>query len=185
MDRRKFMIGAGSTAIGMSALVGSGAFSSVDAERSVSVETTGDADANLALYPNEDYGGDQEVYVGTDDKETLELTFEDVNRNAVTTFDDLFVVKNNGTQSVYVTVNNDFGTQGEDPIWGSGYGSDGPMDIMNEHGSIVGGNQHQTEAGSGNIQLGPGESMVLSVEIDTRGFGDDSWKDGTILFRAI
>ena len=184
MERRKFMIGAGSTAIGASAIVGSGAFSSVNAERSARVETTEDSDANLAFKANEEYEGDQEDYVTETEDGTVEFTFENINRNAVTVYDDLFVVKNNGTQSVRLRVENDPGEPGKDPIWGSGVGSDGPMDIKHpEGGSMVGGNFQQTRA-NGSIELDPGEKLVLTVELDTRGFGDDSWTDGTIYFEA-
>jgi len=184
MQRRKFVIGMGALASGAAAAVGTGAFSSVDAERSVSVETTGDSDANLAFYANEDYDGDEEEYVTETGDETIELTFEDVNRDAVTSFDDLFVVQNNGTQDVRLRVENDPGEPGEDPIWGSGVGTDGPMDIKHpEGGSMVGGNFQQTRA-NGSIELGTGEKLVLTVEIDTRGFDDDSWEDGTIYFEA-
>ncbi|WP_152421099.1 hypothetical protein [Natronolimnohabitans innermongolicus] len=184
MERRKFLFGAGSTVIGASALVGSGAFSSVNAERSVDVETTADSSANLAFYANEEYEGDEGEYVTEDKIETIAFSFEDVNRNAVTKYEDLFVVKNNGTQSVQLRVANDPGEPGEDPIWGSGVGTDGPMDIKHpEGGSMVGGNFQQTRA-EGSIELGPGEKLVLTVELDTREFGTDSWTDGTIYFEA-
>lgn len=187
MERRKFLIGLGSATAGSAALVGSSAYSQINADRSVTLETTGDDAALLELTANPDYPGDQDVYVQEDDIDTMELVFEDINRRADTLFQDLIRVKNNGTQDVVVFVNNDFGEPGEDPIWGSGYGSDGPMHILDEGGdstddSIVGGNRHQTHGN--NPELGPGESANLGVLIDTRGFGDDSWSDGEVRFIA-
>lgn len=184
MERRKFLVGLGGTAIGASAIVGSGAFSSVSAERNVSVQTTGDRGALLSFEANKEYEGDQENYVFEGEDGTINFTFNNINREAKTTFEDLFIVKNNGTQSVQLRVANDPGEPGVDPIWGSGVGTDGPMDIKHpEGGSMVGGNFQQTRA-NGSIELGPGESLALTVEIDTRGFGIDSWTNGTIYFEA-
>jgi len=184
MDRRKFVIGMGALATGSAAAVGTGAFSSIEAERTVSVETTDDSDANLAFYAYEEFEGDEEDYVTEGEDGTIEFNFENVNRDAVTTFEDLFVVQNNGSQSVQIRVANDPGEPGEDPIWGSGVGTDGPVDIKHpDGGSIVGGNFQQTRP-DGSIELDTGDSLVLTVEIDTRGRGDDSWEDGTIYFEA-
>lgn len=49
MKRRTFVLGLGTTATGSGAMIGSGAFSSAEAERTVSVETANDSDAYLAL----------------------------------------------------------------------------------------------------------------------------------------
>ena len=49
MDRRKFVLGVGALAAGGAAAVGSGAFTSVEADRDVSVSVADDADALLAL----------------------------------------------------------------------------------------------------------------------------------------
>ena len=190
MERRKFLIGVGSLAAGGAAATGTGALSSVSAERSVSVQTESDADgANLGLEPNDDYDGNAEEFAEVTSG-TLELTFDDVNKNGVTLFKDLIKVTNNGTQEVELRVSNDFGESGEDPIWGSGYGSDGPMDILNGYDystvntqgdSIVGGNDNQTP-GTQPV-LGSGDSATLTVAIDTRGFGDVDL-DGDVLILA-
>ncbi|MDZ5812025.1 hypothetical protein U4E84_11800 [Halorubrum sp. AD140] len=193
MERRKFIIGAGALATGSAAAVGTGAMSSVSAERSVSVETESDADgANLGLEPNDDYEGAEDEYAQVTDGK-LELTFDDVNKNAVTKYEELITVTNNGTQSCRVFVNNDFGDPDEDPIWGSGKWGDGPMDILNgsnytpektsnNNDSIVGGNANQTPGGS--VALGSGESVDLTVVIDTREYGDVDI-DGEILIKAV
>lgn len=49
MKRRTFVLALGTTATGAGSLIGSGAFSSAEAERTVSVETADDDDAYLAL----------------------------------------------------------------------------------------------------------------------------------------
>jgi hypothetical protein len=57
MQRRKFLVGAAGTAIGSSALVGSGAFTSVEADRSISIQTAGDANAFLGFTKATDSDG--------------------------------------------------------------------------------------------------------------------------------
>ena len=84
--------------------MGSGAFSSVEADRSVSVSVENDADAFLALQPSDNVNADE--YVEETDG-TLEIGIDDsgnggsgVNFNAKTTFDGLFKMTNQGTQTV-------------------------------------------------------------------------------------
>lgn len=100
-------------------LLGTGAFSSVQAERGVSVETTGDASAFLALdatnatngaYASET-GDDGQLQIDIGDlsdpsrDQTVEGGGSGVNKNAVTIIKDIFVVRNQGTQTVEVTFN--------------------------------------------------------------------------------
>lgn len=100
--RRSILAGLGTILGGSGALVGSGAFSSVDAERRVTVETAGDADALLAIEP----GSDGEPYLvdaGTDGPLAIDLTAgEGFNRNGITAIDQLLTVTNNGTNAVSV-----------------------------------------------------------------------------------
>lgn len=56
MKRRNFIIGLGATAAGGTAVLGSGAFSSVEAERTVTVETANDDSAYLRLTQPTDTG---------------------------------------------------------------------------------------------------------------------------------
>jgi len=115
MERRKFMIGAGSTAIGASAIVGSGAFTSATTgKRDVAVTTEDDSSSFLAIYtsdsdtaaddpegtnPNGRYASE------TGDPGTIELHFNEdarglfptgdgINKGSVYTFDDVFRIRN-------------------------------------------------------------------------------------------
>jgi len=115
LTRRNALIGLGTVAAGAGVVGGSGAFTSVTAERTVSVETAGDASAALALVPavkstpvssadntpNADYvsGG------GSSGTTTINLDGSNtgtspINKNANTVFEDLVTVVNNGTQEV-------------------------------------------------------------------------------------
>ena len=115
--RRSVLAGVGSLVAGGGVLLGTGAFSSVQAERGVSVETTGDASAFLALdatnatngaYASET-GDDGQLQVDIGDlsdpsrDQTVEGGGSGVNKNAVTIIKDIFVVRNQGTQTVEVT----------------------------------------------------------------------------------
>ncbi|WP_436903002.1 hypothetical protein [Halovenus halobia] len=110
MERRKFLIGAGSLAAGGAAALGSGAFSSVRADRTVSVSTASDADALLAFdttdAANKEYvetsGG--QVNIQLTDSSNYDEDGTGVNQNAVTRIFDLFKVRNQGTQNVFVYV---------------------------------------------------------------------------------
>ena len=103
ISRRNTLIGLGGLIAGGGALAATGAFDTVEAERTVSVETAGDSSALLALTPADD------DYVSETDG-TVEVQLDGnapnadgVNQNAVTTFDELVEVTNQGTQNVDVS----------------------------------------------------------------------------------
>lgn len=57
MNRRNVLIGLGTAAVGTGAAFGSGAFTQVEAERSVNVEVANDSNAHVGLVPNADVAG--------------------------------------------------------------------------------------------------------------------------------
>ena len=59
MDRRKFLIAAGSTAVGTSALVGSGAFSAARVSRGTNIQVANDANALIGLIPGHHFSFDE------------------------------------------------------------------------------------------------------------------------------
>ncbi|MDZ5810172.1 DUF1102 domain-containing protein [Halorubrum sp. AD140] len=110
MQRRKFVVGMGALASGTAAVVGSGAFTSVEADRSVEVDVADDASAFLSLEGNDTPNGNE--YVENDGNgNTLSLDFtetgedgEGLNQKADTIIRDLFTIRNQGTQTVFVGV---------------------------------------------------------------------------------
>ena len=172
MNRRNVLIGLGGLVAGGGALVGTGAFDTVEAERSVTVETAEDANAFLALEPAE--RGDEtddasdNAFVEQNDDGLLEITFGDddgaagggLNLNARTMFEELFVIRNQGTQ----TVNNlvlDFVE--DDPL----------ADTVTLQYVIEGdGGTVETTRNPGhpeadlNPQLGPGDEITVGFEFD-------------------
>lgn len=99
MNRRNVLAGIGTTVVAGGAALGSGAFSQVEADRTVSVTTAGDGSALLAFDVDDTYNG---VSDSTDD--TIALNFEDINQDAITTFDGALTVTNNGSEQVSLSV---------------------------------------------------------------------------------
>ena len=97
----------GSLAAGGAATIGTGAFSSVTANRNVDLAIAGDEDAYLRLSPNSDY-----TYMTDDSQLAVDLTAdntttgkgEGLNGTADTVIEDAFTIENQGTQAVYVWV---------------------------------------------------------------------------------
>jgi hypothetical protein len=135
-------------AIGL--VTASGAFTTVSAERTASVNVAGDADALLALEPADTPNGDE--YAGTsNDQLEIELATENaegVNPNAVTEIDSVFRITNQGSQEVNVSISD------------SGDNSDA---VTFHNGS--------TNLESGGKDIGTGELIIVSIEVDTRDIG--------------
>jgi hypothetical protein len=118
----------GSLAAGGLGLVSTGAFSTVEASRTATVETAGDADALLGITPGASTGNPDDTdypryLTGNGENGTIgvDITNPSVNDNAVTEIDQLLEVTNNGTEKVtvgfvaeYAANNGDF-RSGRDP----------------------------------------------------------------------
>ena len=114
LTRRNALIGLGTVAAGAGVIGGTGAFTSVEADRSVSVSTTGDSGAALQIAPSTEDNTD--ITTGTITQnaaeytnangpnsltgDTFSFTLDSLNINATTRIEQLFVVANNGTQPV-------------------------------------------------------------------------------------
>ncbi|PSP37609.1 hypothetical protein BRC71_11650 [Halobacteriales archaeon QH_7_65_31] len=113
MERRKFLIGAGSLAAGAAAATGTGAFTDVSAQRTASVTVSGDSDAYLALKKDSAENRNSEYADGSNAQMTVDLDGSDnspsgtgVNQGATTRIFDIFSIKNLGTQEALVYVDN-------------------------------------------------------------------------------
>mgnify|MGYP003865889755 FL=1 len=149
----------GSLAAGGAATIGTGAFTSVEAERSVSVDVAGDQSAYLALeptsHPNSKYAriNNNNLEVVLDGTDTDGDGF---NTNAVTEMDKVFRVSNQGTQPIYFWV--------EHP---SGTGDDVFLDPENFWFYPDGSPGKKIHDGSEEVlTLTPGESATLGVKAD-------------------
>lgn len=210
MNRRKFIAGFGSLAAVVAGAVGTNAFTSIRADRSVNVEVAGDDKAFLALRKakgvHSDPGVNSDAYVNVNDGEvsfdfsssngTADLG-DGFNRNAVAEIEDLLEVENQGTQSVYLSVD----VADLDISDGSGNNAyvglavvadETASGVENENiafdgdtpGSNVGGDVPDP-TNDGAYELGTGESVHLDLTVDTRDFEDaDVSTSGTVTFIA-
>lgn len=145
------MIGVGSTAIGASALIGSGAFSFVRAERDITVEVADDGDAYLGLegtsaYAEEDDGQLALDFAGGFDDQNG----EGLNADADSRFDDVFKIKNNGTNDARISFHDEEGEVG--------YDSSGATWYYSEDGGW-----EDNEVNADNPVIGAGESLYIHV----------------------
>jgi len=97
-NRRNVLIGLGGLVAAGGAALGTGAFTTVEAQRTVSIDTAGDADAFLGLEVRSD------LESSTDNNGLIQLDLSSanasgLNRQARTVLDKVLLVENNGTQS--------------------------------------------------------------------------------------
>lgn len=143
MNRRNVLIGLGAITAGGGAVLGSGAFSQVEAERTVDLNTSGDSGALLQFAD----GGSE--LVGTEDVDNdaiIKLDAQNLNQNALTRADGAIEVTNTGQNDVGFYVN--------------GVGDVLDFEVNNE--TIVG--------SSNAIDIGSGSgTAVIDVVVDLRG----------------
>ena len=103
LTRRNALIGLGTAAAGAGVIGGTGAFTSVDAERDLTIQSTNDTDANVQITVDPDDKHDSLSDGGASD--VVQLDFTDLNQNAVTTYDDALQINPSGSNGNYdVTV---------------------------------------------------------------------------------
>ena len=94
-NRRKFLAGLGALASGSAAAMGTGAFTSVSAERGVSVSVVGDGDAYLRMVP-------ESQYASFASNGEIKLTFDSLNTDAKSEFSDVFAIQNQGDHNAAI-----------------------------------------------------------------------------------
>lgn len=111
VNRRTALIGVGGLVAGGGALLGSGAFSQIEANRTVTVDIAGDQAAFLQLGPADAEYDEFFDYVDN----VLEINLgglaatnaDGLNDDAVTAFDAVLEITNEGTQEITLTVDED------------------------------------------------------------------------------
>jgi len=185
MKRRKFLIGTGALAAGSAAAVGSGAFTSVSADRTVQVNVAGDDSALLAIEPCDSDSSPNGDYASIGEDGQFTLNIPNLNPNAFTRIDDVFKITNQGTQPVVVyiqefganTVAADIGVK-EDELTGTSL----PNETDGPGGNGIDGDDVYDVSGPGGpgygnlgIKIDEGESVKLGVYVDT---SDTNVNDG-------
>jgi len=161
VTRRNTLVLLGVLTIAGGALFGTGAFTQVSADRTVTAETAGDSSAYLTLE------GDGN-YVSESGDGTIEFQFDSLNENATSEFGNVLNVTANpadssGPYDLYVEST-------------SGLGSGAVMDVQDSAGNSV--------VGAGNtVSLTNGGTQSLTVVFDTNN-GDVSAAPGTITIVA-
>jgi hypothetical protein len=158
--------------VGAGVIGASGAFSSVQADRTISMNVEGDSAALLGLEPLDSAVAGTESAEGSE-VAILTINNQSLNERARTEFGNAFRVTNNGQQNIdqfYIREN----TSASAPIQ-----EGGPIDFLAEDGdSIVGGSD---------VSLGAtGGSQNITVVVDLRGqyTGADLPESGTITLVA-
>jgi hypothetical protein len=181
--RRRVLTALGTAAAGGSAVLGTGAFTSVEADRSVDVSAADDTDALLALRPAD--GPNSALAETIDGTLSLDLSAADggpgVNPDALTVFDDVFTVTNRGTDAVELTGEKS-GSHPDAVVFGVNQATGGftRRDVFHtldpdaptgiESDLLYKGDQ---PAGNGTRTVPVGHSYYVSLLIDTRGIAAD------------
>jgi hypothetical protein len=198
MQRRKFIAGVGSLAAGAAAVTGTGAFTSVSADRTLSIQTDGDADAFLSIERARDSNGDitpnaAEYVEGNQNNGTLSLDFTNVddtsasaaggiNENATTIFDNLLDVTNNGTQEVNFWIETDLVASNGGSL--GIYAENSQDDPSDNVGFDYPGDGSYPES-SDQVTLSPGKSATNIGVYVPEGNAVDSISGGTLTFKAV
>lgn len=168
LNRRNALIGLGAVATGGGALFGSGAFSTVDANRTVSISQTGDASALLGLGPGDGatgiVGSEFNNTDGTADDSIITLSASSLNADATTTWNRAIQVTNNGDSTVNFQV-----------VSATGVGSSAELDFIQDGGSSVVGSS---------VSIASGNSIYLDVTVDTTGTNDAADIPSSVTFQA-
>ncbi|MEY7851266.1 hypothetical protein AB7C87_18940 [Natrarchaeobius sp. A-rgal3] len=179
-SRRSTLIGVGGIVAGGGALVGSGAFDTVEATRTVSVETADDADAFLGLEPARDALDlpGEDFVEETDGTIRFELGGEEeggLNRNARSAFDRLLLVTNRGTRAITRLTLEFTETPVEvdpDETFGFPVAATDGFEITSNTGGVANGGDVLEEDVTPS-ELAPGDAVVVGLRIDLLDGGDD------------
>jgi hypothetical protein len=202
LTRRNALIGLGTGVAGAGVITGTGAFTSVSAERSVSVNTAGDASAALKIEPTT---MGEEYLTDNSDNGALSIDLgsgNGLNMNAKTVISPLLQITNNasaGSTDIKVT-SGSINNSGENAANGEAYDgigyavSNNPRAVMTffvgpqespeletdynpePDNGYVDGTTVNSEGRDG-VEITSGESTVMSVIVDTRDLVSDASKD--------
>lgn len=176
LTRRNTIIGLGTIAAGAGVISGTGAFDSVEADRSFEVSVSGDAGALLGLEATNDTiagmqdGGDPDndvIYFEISSSETTGNA--SINEDATTEFFNAFSVTNNGSETVNLSIELPQGVSGISFIVSSERSDNNPTDLTD-----------------GSYELTPGEDISVDLTIDTTdgGYEEPSGDPYQITIRA-
>ncbi|TQQ79551.1 hypothetical protein [Halonotius roseus] len=162
LTRRNTIIGLGTVAAGAGIISGSGAFDSVEANRSFEVSVTGDGGALLGLNATNDTiageepggaGGNEVIFFEINDSETGGDA--SLNEDSTTRFNDAFSITNNNDQTVLVSILLPSGMEGVS------------FTLADERALYDQPGSSPTDLVEESVELTTGESISLDLQIDT------------------
>jgi hypothetical protein len=144
MQRRTLLAGIGSIAAGGAAVIGTGAFTQVSANRDVTVSVADDSDSRLAIRRARKSDGSLHAnaaeYVVEEGDGTLALDLSNLNQDGTTIIDALLDFKNLGTQPINVGEVDPSGHPGSfyaEGQFGDGQGDSFDVDDWDNSGQVV------------------------------------------------
>lgn len=169
------MIGMGSVAVGGMAAFGGNAFNVARVDRGISVQTVGDDSSYLTLNPTS-------AYAGYDGAGRLRLAFDgsmsDQNASGIPddanfTFTDVFEIRNEGKDSIAVTLSEYFDSVNWETNFPRAYYS---YDQLGTTSDKSGDGEFTGSVSGDDAVLGPGEGLLVHFEFVGRD-EDDRWTD--------
>ncbi|AZQ16085.1 hypothetical protein [Halorubrum sp. PV6] len=184
MKRRVLLGGLGTASISVGAAFGSGAFTSIEADRAVELNVNNDSNAQIIFRRNADAVGANRLIrttsegTGTDDSnngiEVIEFSQTDLNEQSKTTFEDALEIKNNTDQNGGPATD-DSGLDAT--IYVVPKDKDGNFLDQDVLDFLVGGSTIVAEGTSDSstkneTQLNTGNKIIVDIEVDLRGDGN-------------
>lgn len=166
MNRRNVLVGLGTIVAGGGAALGTGAFSSVEADRTASLSVADDSNALLTL------SGDTTSSLISETDGVLEISQTDINLEATTTVDEGLDIVNKSTQPIQLSVSitpGDVTGSEATAIFGLEYVS-GSSDNSQIYTGSINGTTAPDEydlAGDGDLYLESGASATFDLVVDT------------------
>ncbi|NHN66101.1 hypothetical protein G9463_23125 [Haloarcula sp. JP-Z28] len=192
VNRRSVLLGLGTLSATVGGAFGSGAFSSVEATRSVNIETSDDSRALLSFEANklgttnggtpEDTNGIISTTPEGSDTSVIEIKQTNLNKNATTTFKNALKVSNDSNKDVGLSVNPDETEYEEDASASGLVGSALDIETPGTDGrSIV----DSDSEGDNAVDLAAGTEITLTIVVDLRNNTDADIDDiKSIVFAA-
>jgi len=166
MKRRNMLAGLAAVTAGAGA-VGTGAFTSVNADRDASVSVANDSQAFLTIFPNNQI--DNGAFAVENSLGRIEFDFNNeipsqdstgVGQNSVYEFDAVFGVENGGSQDVFVDIT-------PNPLTIDGYPGSGNGEAVLDFYINDGGNRVNIDGSSAELLLPVGTRRAVGVRITT------------------
>jgi len=164
LNRRSVLFGLGTLSASVGGIFGSGAFSSVEATRSIKINTSDDSGALLSFEANNPSGTANNKIISTETKSgtsVIKIKQESLNERATTTFNNALKITNNGDKNVGVSVNASETTYSNTTIGLVGDALD-IRDTDRGNGSIV----DSSSDGDNAVDLDAGNNITLTIVVD-------------------